>query len=210
MARTKESERLRMRARYAANPEAARAASAKWKKLHKAQHAAYNAKWGREHRASTTATAASWRAAHPEAHKVRRRAYRAANIDAHRGYTAKWNKANPAKRAAWAKANKEKINAGNRRWRRLHPGKACALVRKRQADKLRATPSWADFTKIARIYEEAAARTRTEGKLYHVDHIYPLRGKTCCGLHVQYNLQIITAEANMLKGNKFPSIGSIK
>jgi len=65
-----------------------------------------------------------------------------------------------------------------------------------------ATPKWADWDKIAAIYEERDRLTAETGVPHHVDHILPLAGKLVCGLHVHWNLRAIPAADNMKKGAK--------
>jgi hypothetical protein len=80
--------------------------------------------------------------------------------------------------------------------------KFIARVAKRKAAKLQATPAWADMQKIERFYLEARRLTEETGVLHEVDHIYPLQGKTVCGLHVHTNLRVVTRADNRAKGAK--------
>jgi len=73
------------------------------------------------------------------------------------------------------------------------------------AKKLHASPKWltADMHKeIEAFYTEAVRKTEETNVKYHVDHIMPLQGKTSCGLHVPWNLQVIPASVNCSKSNK--------
>lgn len=66
----------------------------------------------------------------------------------------------------------------------------------------RATPRWLTPEQrrfIRAIYQQAREYTELAGTPYHVDHIVPLRGKTVCGLHVPWNLRVISAAENQRK-----------
>lgn len=76
----------------------------------------------------------------------------------------------------------------------------------RRASKLSATPPCLtplDFYQIKNIYSKAQELSKSSGEAWHVDHIIPLQHEKVCGLHVPWNLQIITASENYAKNNKF-------
>jgi hypothetical protein len=75
----------------------------------------------------------------------------------------------------------------------------------RNASKIQATPPWlTDDQKwmISEIYELRMQRQEITGVEHHVDHIVPLLGKEARGLHVPWNLRVVTAETNLRKSNK--------
>jgi len=74
---------------------------------------------------------------------------------------------------------------------------------KRRAVKINASPAWSNKSKIKQVYLERLEKTTQELIAYEVDHIVPLRGKNVCGLHNEFNLQIISATENRKKSNKF-------
>ena len=82
--------------------------------------------------------------------------------------------------------------------------KTYRLLRKKRVKE--ATPDWAyknhrvEFENLVWLREDL--RTIT-GEDYHIDHIIPLAGKDVCGLNVPWNLQILPADLNLKKSNKW-------
>jgi hypothetical protein len=95
-------------------------------------------------------------------------------------------------RQKWQKNNTGKRNLGNAIYKRRH---RCA------------TPRWLteeQRNQIKQVYLQARTMTNLTGTKYVVDHIIPIRGKNVCGLHVPWNLEVMTHEANCRKSNRMP------
>lgn len=121
----------------------------------------------------------------------------------------KYREANPEKVAKrhqkYREDNREKERKRHQKYIETYPYKVKALSAKYRATKLQSTPPWLTpehHAEMALCYEEAAALRLYTGQQYHVDHIVPLQGKTVCGLHVPWNLQVLLARDNLRKGNK--------
>jgi hypothetical protein len=72
------------------------------------------------------------------------------------------------------------------------------------ANRIKRTPPWANLDAIKLVYLVAEQRTRLTGIEHHVDHFYPLNGKTVSGLHTTLNLRVIPAVENLRKGARMP------
>lgn len=127
-------------------------------------------------RTCESAAQKAWRQNNPDKFKACVARYRSENAEATRAFA-------KCRQGKWAKSNPGILAEGRARSR--------AAVRV-------ATPPWADRAEIRKVYARAAALGMT------VDHIHPLRGANVCGLHVPWNLQLLSHSANASKSNKFP------
>lgn len=92
-----------------------------------------------------------------------------------------------------------------KRHREKNPGIIQASNAKRRSSKMSRTPAWLNdghLFELDCIYRYCAA-LRSVGLDYEVDHVVPLQGDSVSGLHVPWNLQVISAKENATKGNSF-------
>ena len=94
------------------------------------------------------------------------------------------------------------ISSSGRRYARQSLTAERSKVAMRRAGKLEATPVWADGDAILGFYTLANTLSISTGVVHHVDHIVPLNSKLVCGLHCQFNLQVLTSLENLCKGNR--------
>jgi hypothetical protein len=105
----------------------------------------------------------------------------------------------------WADPESQKAKV--RKWYKSHITEVLAYNGKRRSLKLNATPPWLTAiheAQMQEMYDIARARTVQTGIEHHVDHIHPLKGNGFNGLHVPWNLQVITAFENLSKRNNLP------
>jgi len=139
--------------------------------------------------------------------KVYGKAWRKANPEKIRAINAAYYKRHAdrlnAKSIVWNNANPDKVKSNGKAYRKTHPEKRNADAAKAHALKLQRIPAWANLDKINEWYEAAAFATNVFETSIEVDHIIPLNGKRVSGLHVDYNMQLLTRKANQQKNNKF-------
>ena len=117
----------------------------------------------------------------------------------------------------WYAANRDKViqSAATRpaaalreyrnAWKRNNILQVRADTKARRRKHRIATPQWLtrrQKSEIRQLYQIAMTMTKTTGEQYVVDHIVPLRSEFVCGLHVPWNLRVITREENLAKSNQ--------
>lgn len=145
-----------------------------------------------------------------ETGKTKRAAYFAAYNKSEAGQAAKQRYYEANKEAVIARAMARPTEDKRRyqeKWAAENTVYTRALTKARRRKHRLATPRWltaAQKVAIRGLYQIAIKMSRTTGIPYVVDHIIPLRHDEVCGLHVPWNLRVITREENLLKSNKMP------
>ena len=136
-------------------------------------------------------------------HKEAGIAYRAARLD----ISAKYREDNKERcllqQALYRDSNRPKLKVIHRLQYLKNPGIKHARNRVRAIGKIHRTPDWSDHKLIEEFYILSKELESETGIKHHVDHIIPLQGRLVSGLHVESNLQVITATENLHKSNKY-------
>ena len=105
---------------------------------------------------------------------------------------------------AAARPSEERRNA-KIKYKQNNPELYKALVSVRKRRHRNATPKWIDAEQklaMRQMYLTAQKLTKITGERYVDDHIVPLISDSVCGLHVPWNLRVITQEENLRKSNR--------
>lgn len=149
-------------------------------------------------RSCTAADHAVRYAANPEPRIAYAAAMYMSNAEAKRAYGRDYyrkNRAAAIKRAVAYDSRMRKTDPA-------HAAKGRSRVAKRRSKRKQATPAWADDRKIQEFYLLAGLLTEESGEPYEVDHIVPLQSGIVCGLHNEFNLQVLPLEKNRAKSNR--------
>jgi 5-methylcytosine-specific restriction endonuclease McrA len=140
-------------------------------------------------------------------------------VEKRANYFVQYNKREDVKekKSDWYQANKERVIAAaytrpaeqlrayRNAWKQNNLVQVRADTKARRRKHRQATPPWLtrkQKSEIRGLYQMAITMTQTTGEQYVVDHIVPLRSDEVCGLHVPWNLRVITQEENLKKSNK--------
>lgn len=113
-------------------------------------------------------------------------------------------KNHPNYQSDWHAARKTERNAKTKEWHKNNRGLSTSYTTSYKRLKDQAMPPWVDRRDIDTIYIQSAQKTVETGIRHEVDHIWPIKGKGFTGLHVPWNLRVITHEENRKKRCRRP------
>lgn len=99
--------------------------------------------------------------------------------------------------------------AASRKCARGNPARMKANKIKYLAKLSKATPAWLttdQWNEMNAFYGKARQMTKATGIRHEVDHIVPINGVNVSGLHVPWNLQVLTQAENVAKSNRYAEL----
>lgn len=120
-------------------------------------------------------------------------------------YDAEYNIKIYQRRKTYRELNKEKIRISLKNWRENNKDRCRLLKSLHKKKRKQHVPKWLTEDhkqQIFEFYKQARKLSEDTNIPHEVDHIIPLKGKTVSGLHVPWNLQVLTKIENANKTNK--------
>lgn len=157
----------------------------------------------------TKETIKKWRIANSESQKKYSIEYRRTNLETikerEKSYRKTHAKRIRGRNKSYVQKNIVSIKLKRKLYAQNNKARRTFNQAKRRIAKLNRTPKWLSefqLQEIKSFYEKAAELTEKTGIPHEVDHILPLQAKEVSGLHVPWNLQILTKSENSRKNNR--------
>lgn len=133
-------------------------------------------------------------------HKLHPHAKTCSSSRCRQDYKNEWGRKNPSSKQNWVLRNPTARAEASKKYTQKNKTYYAEYQTLRSRHLMCAKPKWLDEFQlffIEELYDLARLRKQ------EVDHIVPLKNSKVCGLHVPWNLQLLTRSENAKKSNKF-------